>query len=372
MTIPDFDVILLTTDEIKSLHSVLKEEEFPERVARVTKGFATGVLVATNQRLLFLNKTLMSLKIDEFHWPHVHDVAIGKSLGAPTLAIIHGNDRVEFTQINKHAIETLASYLDSKRHGSTLPQNGSEEQERFVVKTSINEGLSRPEERSNAPSNGESSEFAAKRTNPTCGQHAVAFLITSILGTIVLAIWGFGVWKKFAIGLWAFIGFAFVALIVLAIIFGAETPSAASPTSVPINLPTTTPINVEATSIAIPASTPTPYIRPTRVPTPRQNTKPTPVPTPRRTTPTRAIQPQSVSFSVTSNSMMVGRKQINLDRGRYTLSKTTGCIAAELATLPSDELIVYMVDESRATVNVPPGRYMLRALGNDCRATLTR
>lgn len=78
----------------------------------------------------------------------------------------------------------------------------------------------------------------------------------------------------------------------------------------------------------------------------------------------------SVSYSVKSNQNAVGRKQISLNSGRYTLSKTSGCIGAELARYPSDDLVESLIGASSISVSVSSGSYMLRAIGNGCIATL--
>ena len=83
----------------------------------------------------------------------------------------------------------------------------------------------------------------------------------------------------------------------------------------------------------------------------------------------RSIQ---VSHSVRSNNNLVGRKQISLSSGRYVLSKNNGCVAAELASLPSDSLVASLSGTSSKSVNIQSGRYILRAIGNGCIATLTK
>ena len=39
----------------------------------------------------------------------------------------------------------------------------------------------------------------------TCGQWLMAFILTGICGIVVLAIWDWDVWKKFAAVVWLFI-----------------------------------------------------------------------------------------------------------------------------------------------------------------------
>ena len=82
--------------------------------------------------------------------------------------------------------------------------------------------------------------------------------------------------------------------------------------------------------------------------------------------------PKSISHTVTSNNNIVGRKTIQLDSGRYSLSKTTGCIGAELAEYSSDDLVMNLLGPSSTSASIKTGRYILRALGNDCKATLKR
>ena len=94
-------------------------------------------------------------------------------------------------------------------------------------------------------------------------------------------------------------------------------------------------------------------------------------PSTRPPTPTRLPTPKLVSHTITSDNNMVGRKTIHLDTGRYTLSKTTGCIGAELAEYPSDDLVMHLLGSSSTSENIRSGTYILRALGNGCKVTLS-
>ncbi len=83
----------------------------------------------------------------------------------------------------------------------------------------------------------------------------------------------------------------------------------------------------------------------------------------------RSLRSSSTSHSVWSDQNVVGRKQISLSSGRYTLSATFGCVNAELARLPSDDLVFSAVRGPRSG-HVASGSYILRAIGNGCKATL--
>ena len=79
---------------------------------------------------------------------------------------------------------------------------------------------------------------------------------------------------------------------------------------------------------------------------------------------------RSSSISVTSNQNIVGRKTVSLASGRYTLWTNSGCLSAELAVASSDALVISASRSSSKSVSVQAGRYILRAIGNGCRATL--
>ncbi|MXX93742.1 MAG: hypothetical protein F4Y63_09910 [Chloroflexi bacterium] len=78
-----------------------------------------------------------------------------------------------------------------------------------------------------------------------------------------------------------------------------------------------------------------------------------------------------VRHTVRSNDNIVSRKRISLDAGRYTLTKSEGCVRAELARMPSDALVASLIGASSKSMNVSSGSYMLRAIGNNCTATLS-
>ena len=52
----------------------------------------------------------------------------------------------------------------------------------------------------------------------SCGQWALACLLTGLIGMAVLAIWNWDVWKKFAIVLWAVLGTLLVGSFCVALI----------------------------------------------------------------------------------------------------------------------------------------------------------
>ncbi len=77
-----------------------------------------------------------------------------------------------------------------------------------------------------------------------------------------------------------------------------------------------------------------------------------------------------IRYTVRSNDNVVGRKQISLQAGRYKLSETSGCLGSELAKLSNDDLVLSTTSGPRSG-RVPGGRYILRAIGNGCVATLS-
>ncbi len=108
---PLFDRELLKTYEVKSLDTVLQIGEVPETALRANTNFSRGVMVFTNRRLLFLNKTLRSLKIEEFGWPdliYIDDVDMG------LLPLTFINNKLIFIDISKSQANTLETYLISK------------------------------------------------------------------------------------------------------------------------------------------------------------------------------------------------------------------------------------------------------------------
>ena len=89
-----------------------------------------------------------------------------------------------------------------------------------------------------------------------------------------------------------------------------------------------------------------------------------------KSTSTRIVRSApSISHSVNSNRNVVGRKQISLPSGRYTLSETSGCLGSELAKLSNDDLVLSTTSGPRSG-HVTGGRYILRAIGNNCTTTI--
>ena len=120
---PFFDRKLLKTYEVKSLDTVLQIGEVPETALIANTSFSRGVMVFTNRRLLFLNKTLRSLKlkIEEFVWPdliHIDDISLFNT-GKLRLTFI--NKKAIFIHISKSHTNTLETYLISKISADSIP-----------------------------------------------------------------------------------------------------------------------------------------------------------------------------------------------------------------------------------------------------------
>ena len=64
----------MTRGEIKELPLILWENELPEKLITGTYNNGRGMLVATNRRLIFIDKGMVSLKVEDFSYDKISSI----------------------------------------------------------------------------------------------------------------------------------------------------------------------------------------------------------------------------------------------------------------------------------------------------------
>ena len=112
--------------ELKHLRDVLGSDEVPERLAsahylewnglNISKSIARdGLLVATNQRLLFLDKEPFSkLKVDEFAYDSIRDVTFTKGLFFSSVTINTDRGDEKFDKLSSFEVDGWHQHLTKK------------------------------------------------------------------------------------------------------------------------------------------------------------------------------------------------------------------------------------------------------------------
>lgn len=100
--------------EIKELPSILWEDEMPEAIIQGRYQNSIGVLVCTNKRLIFIDKGVFSLKVEDFPLNKVSSIQYETGMLFGKITIFASGNRAEIDQIEKKRTRAFAEYARSK------------------------------------------------------------------------------------------------------------------------------------------------------------------------------------------------------------------------------------------------------------------
>lgn len=83
--------------------------------AACNSGSASGLLVATNQRVLFVNASLGSSGTTDVMYSAVHSVSPQKGMGGNRLTIASPAGRMELSSINANDMDAIVQAIHSRR-----------------------------------------------------------------------------------------------------------------------------------------------------------------------------------------------------------------------------------------------------------------
>lgn len=97
--------------ELKELPSILWEDEVPKHIVQGIYEGGSGVLVATNKRLIFIDKGIFSLKVEDFPYDKITSIqySIGFILGEIT--IYASGNKAKITHIEKDVVRPFADWV---------------------------------------------------------------------------------------------------------------------------------------------------------------------------------------------------------------------------------------------------------------------
>lgn len=103
-----------TRGEVKELPKVLWPDELPEKVIRGFYSGGTGLLVATDRRLIFINKGLVSLKVEDFGYDKITSVQYRTGMVFGEIDILASGNRATFKNIEKAHVRDFGDWLRAK------------------------------------------------------------------------------------------------------------------------------------------------------------------------------------------------------------------------------------------------------------------
>lgn len=100
--------------ELKVLHKILKRGE---SVNHCIYGFyqaGSGLLVATNERVMFIDKRPFFLNIEEIRYGIIRDISVKFNYLTAQISVNGGLKRLDFRTVSDARLRELSTYIDSK------------------------------------------------------------------------------------------------------------------------------------------------------------------------------------------------------------------------------------------------------------------
>lgn len=113
--------------EIKELPKILWEDEKIEKLVQGTYDKDMGILVATNKRLIFINKGIFKLKVEDFPYDKISSIQYEMKLLFGEITIYTSGNRAEIEQIQKDHVRSFCEYVRARitsitEHKSSKPE----------------------------------------------------------------------------------------------------------------------------------------------------------------------------------------------------------------------------------------------------------
>jgi hypothetical protein len=111
--------------EIKALPSILWEDELPEKIIQGTYNNGGGILVATNKRLVFVDKGLMSLKVEDFPYDRITSIQYTTGMLMGGIDIYASGNKAEIKNVTKDQVKPFAEYIRARITGASAHASAS-------------------------------------------------------------------------------------------------------------------------------------------------------------------------------------------------------------------------------------------------------
>jgi hypothetical protein len=117
----------LNKREFKELPNILWEDEIIERVISGTYQSGTGLLLATNKRLIFIDKGLVKLRVEDFPFDKISSIQYATGIVLGKITVFTSGNRAEISNLTKSETRPFAEYARARITGKTdhasAPQN---------------------------------------------------------------------------------------------------------------------------------------------------------------------------------------------------------------------------------------------------------
>ena len=110
-----------TRGEIKHLPSILWEDEVPLQIIGGWYNGGNSLLVATDRRVILIDKGVITLKVEDFHYANITSVESRKGFGLGEIIIYVAGNREEITQVPNNRVLVVADFIRNKVHELKTP-----------------------------------------------------------------------------------------------------------------------------------------------------------------------------------------------------------------------------------------------------------
>ena len=119
---------LLGRREIRELPNILWEDEIVEKIVQGLYENGQGILVATNKRLLFVDKGLIyGLRIEDFPYDKITSIQYETGLLFGKIKIFASGNKADIEQVDKKQARDFAEYVRARISGAkehaSIPKN---------------------------------------------------------------------------------------------------------------------------------------------------------------------------------------------------------------------------------------------------------
>lgn len=124
--------------EIKELPDILWEDENVERLLQGIYESNNGILVATNKRVIFVDKSLLgSLRVEDFPYDKISSIQYKVGVMFGKMTIFSSGNKAVISQVDKKLARVFGDYvrakITSKTEHSSVPNSESKSQDNDVI-----------------------------------------------------------------------------------------------------------------------------------------------------------------------------------------------------------------------------------------------
>ncbi len=112
---------LLSRREVKQLPDILWEDE---TIGKMVQGWyenGSGILVATNRRVVFVDKGITRLRVEDFAYDKISSIQYTTGLAFGKITIFASSNRAEIGQVAKNQTRVFAEYVRAQIAASSTP-----------------------------------------------------------------------------------------------------------------------------------------------------------------------------------------------------------------------------------------------------------